>query len=91
MKFPPGNLQVFAKNHPSQCVSIDPLLGDNACIRQWDGGNPLGKIIAYYSRLRDARRALKRLGYVQEGAAWRKVPKSEQPSPILASEEIPSQ
>lgn len=31
----------------------------------------VGYVIASYSRVRDARRALKKLGYVQEGLSWK--------------------
>jgi hypothetical protein len=87
-QFAKGPLARFAEAHPYQCVNIvDNFAGAtvNRLVR-YEGGFITGDAIATYSRLRDARRALKTLGYVQEGTAWRLIPKQAQPLPLIAEE-----
>lgn len=50
-----------------------------------------GTKIAYYTRARDARRQLRKLGYSLEGKVWRIVPKKEQPVPHVAIEHVLSE
>lgn len=87
-KFEQGPLQRYAAENPLKCVTIVGSFAGATINRlvRYDGGFVTGDAIATYSRLRDARRALKALGYVQEGTAWRIVPKQEQPLPLIAEE-----
>lgn len=87
--FTEGNLNRYAKDHPRRCVCIVQQLGGGGLICAYNTDTQtIGDTIAAYARCRDCRRALRRLGYVQEGRAWRIVPKQAQPASPVATEVI---
>lgn len=67
-----GGLNRFIRNFPRNRVCISKDM-DGPTINRYVplGHTCVGEVIASYSRERDARRALRNLGYVQEGVAWK--------------------
>lgn len=74
----PGTFRAYVNSHPrAQFVISTDLLEESSCINVLVVVNKLlppviGTTVARYSRDRDCKRALKGLGYVQEGRVWRK-------------------
>lgn len=74
----PGALRAYVKEHPrAQFVISNDLLDESSSIKILVVVSKMlppvvGDTVARYSRDRDCKRALKGLGYVQEGRAWRR-------------------
>lgn len=66
-----GNLKRWATKHPFTTFLLTDNGGCTAVNALFSGGYTK---LAEYSRERDAKRALRDLGYTQEGRYWRKVP-----------------
>ncbi len=67
-------LKTFMQQHPYASVVIVKL-GDEAGVL-WEG-----RQVRSYSRRRDAVRALKNAGFIQEGVFWRPMPRQEMVKP----------
>lgn len=72
MKYPHHDLKIetvpigYGPNRPGRIIDL------------WVEGDEGSNVVEQFSRPRDAKRALLRLGYVREGNAWRSTPKRVQ-------------
>lgn len=75
---PRGKLNHFVHDHPNTplCIHTDILGSSGVHVLAQYPFPSVGERVVTYSRERDCRRALKYIGYVQEGKAWRRAPKS---------------
>lgn len=74
-----SRLQAFAAEFPRADLFIESAFETEPteCVRI--KSSTTGRVVAEYMRRRDAWRALRSLGYQEEGIYWRQVPKAEQP------------
>lgn len=81
---PRGKLNQFVREHPNTplCIHVD-ITGSAGIHVMTACQHPYAaERIVTYARMRDCRRALKNIGYIQEGKAWRKAPKSVALTPM---------
>jgi|SRR6478609_5314563 hypothetical protein len=74
--FKPGSLKLYVKDHPNSRFAVSSDMYGftiQAAVKLNSLMTVLGPTVAHYSRDRDAWRALRDLGYVQEGRWWRKA------------------
>lgn len=75
-KFEKSPLRQYVEDHPHAWFTITTdMLGP--CIirttKAFSGGYIAGIEVAHYSRDRDCRRALRELGFVQQGKVWKRA------------------
>lgn len=84
MTFTRGPLARFSEKHPDDDLYIEGPIKFDMCDPYYRIIQQLTlystHIVACYSRERDAKRALRALGYVQEGQLWRLVPMAQRES-----------
>lgn len=81
-----GPLAYYAQHFPYRDLFVSLELTESVVVCMKTGTK-----IAYYTRARDARRQLRKLGYTIEGKVWRIVPKKEQPVVPVAIEHVLSE
>jgi len=74
-----SKLQAFAAEFPRADLFIESVSDAEPTEGVFIKSSTTGRIVAGYMRRRDAWRALRTLGYQEEGIYWRQVPKADQP------------
>ncbi len=73
-----SKLQAFAAEFPRADLFIVSVFENEPTEMVQVKSATTGRVAAEYMRRRDAWRALRTLGYQEEGIYWRQVPKAEQ-------------